>query len=62
LETIAPEPDRSGEIAEFLLIRGVAEGIAEACLAVVLCELCFRLIDEAEAARHRSAEGSISPG
>jgi hypothetical protein len=50
LEAIAPEPGRAGEIAEFLLIRGLAEGIAEACLAVLLCELCFRLID-AEAVR-----------
>lgn len=45
LEAIAPVPDRAGEIAEFLIIRGLAEGIAEACLAVILCELCFQLID-----------------
>ena len=45
LEAVAPEPDRSGEIAEFLLIRGVAMGIVEACLALVLVEICFRLID-----------------
>lgn len=44
LEAIAPEPDRSGEIAEFLIIRGLAEGIVEGCLAVVLAELCFQLI------------------
>lgn len=60
LEAIAPEPDRAGEIAEFLLIRGLAEGIVEACLAVILCELCFQLIDaraalgEAKSASDRS--------
>lgn len=51
LEAIAPEPDRSGEIAEFLLTRGIAEGVVEACLAIILCELCFQLIDAAEAAQ-----------
>lgn len=61
LEAIAPEPDRAGEIAEFLLIRGLAEGIVEACLAVILCELCFQLID-ADAARRRSGGGTIPPG
>jgi hypothetical protein len=59
LEAIAPDPDRSGEIAEFLLVRGLAEGVVEACLAIILCELCFQLIDNAETARrgdhHRHA-------
>ena len=45
LEAVAPVPDRAGEIAEFLLIRGVATGIVEACLALLLVELCFHLID-----------------
>ena len=45
LEAIAPEPDRVGEIAEFLILRGLAEGIAEACIAIILSELCFQLID-----------------
>jgi hypothetical protein len=45
LEATAPEPDRSGEIAEFLLIRGLAIGIVEACLALILVELCFQMID-----------------
>ena len=44
LEAIAPEPDRVGEIAQFLLIRGLAVGVVEACIAVVLCELCYQLI------------------
>lgn len=61
LEAIAPEPDRGSEIAGFLLIRGLAEGIVEACLAVVLCELCFRLID-AESARRRPASRTLPPG
>jgi hypothetical protein len=51
LEAIAPDPDRPGEIAEFLLVRGLAEGVVEACLAIILCELCFQLIDNAEAVR-----------
>ena len=45
LEAIAPEPRHAGEIAGFLLVRGLAEGIAEACIAVLLVELCFQLID-----------------
>lgn len=45
LEAVAPEPDRAGEIAEFLLIRGLAMGIVEACLALLLVELCFSLLD-----------------
>lgn len=45
LEVVAPEPDRAGEIAEFLLVRGVVMGIAEACLALLLVEVCFQLID-----------------
>jgi len=45
LEAVAPEPDRTDEIAEFLLIRGVVMGIVEACLALILVEVCFRLID-----------------
>jgi hypothetical protein len=45
LEAIAPEPDTAREIAVFLIVRGLAEGIAEACLALLLSELCFQLID-----------------
>ena len=52
LEAIAPDPHHTGEIAGFLLVRGLAEGIVEACIAVLLVELCFQLIDaEAHAAR-----------
>ncbi len=45
LEAVAPEPDRAGEVAEFLLIRGVAMGLVEACLALLLVEVCFQLMD-----------------
>jgi hypothetical protein len=52
LEAIAPEPHQAGQIAAFLIVRGLAEGIVEACIAVILVELCFQLIDaEASAAR-----------
>lgn len=45
VEAVAPEPDRAGEIAEFLIIRGLVMGIVEACLALLLVEMCFQLID-----------------
>lgn len=45
LESIAPDPHRAGEIVAFLVVRGLAEGIAEACVAVILVELCFQLVD-----------------
>ena len=47
LETIAPEPGHVGDIAEFVAIHGLAEGIMEAAIALVLVELCFQLIDAA---------------
>ena len=50
VEAIAPEPGHAGEIAEFLIIRGLAEGIVEAAIALVLVELCFQLIDAARRA------------
>lgn len=45
LEALAPEPHHAAEIAEFLILRGVAEGIVEACIALILVELCFALLD-----------------
>jgi len=45
VEAVAPEPDRAGEIAEFLLIRGAVMGVVEACLALLLVEVCFQLMD-----------------
>ena len=50
LEAVAPEPHHADEIVQFLVIRGLAEGIAEAVIAVILVELCFRLIDAHAAA------------
>lgn len=47
LEAMAPEPHKAAEIVGFLLVRGLAEGIVEACVAALLVELCFRLIDAA---------------
>jgi hypothetical protein len=47
LEAIAPEPHKAGDIAAFLVVRGLAEGIVEACVAILLVELCFRLIEAA---------------
>src|ERR1700735_1771068 len=38
LEAIAPEPHRAGEIVAFLAVRGLAEGIVEACVAVILVD------------------------
>jgi hypothetical protein len=45
IEAVAPEPDRAGEIAEFLVIRGAVMGVVEACLALLLVEVCFQLMD-----------------
>jgi hypothetical protein len=45
LEAVAPEPDKTGEIAEFLLIRGGVMGLVEACLALLLVEVCYQLMD-----------------
>jgi hypothetical protein len=50
LEAIAPDPHHADEIVQFLIVRGLAEGIVEAAIAVVLVELCFRLIDSRAAA------------
>jgi hypothetical protein len=51
LEVAAPDPSRIGQLAQFLVIRGLAEGVVEACIALVLAELCFRLIDAARESR-----------
>ena len=58
VEALAPEPHHAAEIAEFLIVRGVAEGIVEACIALILVELCFALID---ARRPATAAGSGGP-
>ena len=38
LEAVIPEPHGAGEIVTFLVVRGVAEGVVEACIAVVLVD------------------------
>jgi hypothetical protein len=45
LEAAGPEPAGAPEIAESLAIRGVADGVLEACLALVLIQVTYRLID-----------------
>jgi hypothetical protein len=60
LEAIAPEPHEVGEIVGFLLVRGLAEGVVEACVAALLVELCFRLIEAAPRSR-RGARGPVAP-
>lgn len=65
LEAVAPEPDRTGEIAEFLLIRGVATGLVEACLALLLVEVCFQLMDSDRrngTARSREPDARLAAG
>ena len=43
VEAVAPEPHHAAEIAGFLILRGVAEGIMEAGIALILVELCLAL-------------------
>lgn len=57
VEALAPEPHHAAEIAEFLILRGVAEGIVEACIALILVELCFALIDAQPPATAASSGG-----
>jgi hypothetical protein len=45
LEAVTPEPSGIAEIFEFLAARGVAEGVIEALISLVLVQLCYRLID-----------------
>jgi hypothetical protein len=44
LEAVTPEPTGPGEIAQVLAIKGVAEGLAEAAISLVLVAMCFKLI------------------
>jgi len=44
IESLAPSPDSPAGILEALAIRGIAEGLAEAAIALVLVYLCHRLI------------------
>ena len=62
LEVAGPEPTGAAEILETLAIRGVAGGLVEAVIGLVLVQLCYRLIalDAAatRAAAHRRPAGA----
>lgn len=45
LEVAGPEPSGAPETAEALAIRGVADGLLEAIVALVLIQVTYRLID-----------------
>jgi hypothetical protein len=60
VEAVAPEPHHAAEIAGFLILRGAAEGIMEACIALILVELCFALIGAQPPAA--AAAGGGTPG
>jgi hypothetical protein len=58
LESAAPEPHHPAEFLEALAIRGVADGLFEAAVGLVLVQLCYRLIaveDGAAAAKRASS-------
>jgi hypothetical protein len=63
LESAGPEPTGAPEILETLAIRGVAGGLVEAVIGLILVQLCYRLIAldtvaaaaRAAAARRRAA-------
>ncbi|HET7015618.1 MAG TPA: hypothetical protein VFI65_16995 [Streptosporangiaceae bacterium] len=44
IEVAAPNPDSIGEFFQILAIRGLAEGIAEAIIGLILVQLTHRLI------------------
>ena len=55
LEVVGPEPTGAAEILETLAIRGVAAGIVEAAIGLVLVQLCYRLIALDDAASRAAA-------
>jgi hypothetical protein len=63
LPAAVPHSANPGRIVEFLAIHGVAEGLIEAALGLVLVELCYRLIelDRASPAENKPA-GEPAPG
>lgn len=62
LEAIAPDPRHVGDIAGFLLVRGLAAGMAEACVAVLLVELSFQLIETESPSAVTTRPTRESPG
>ena len=61
LEGAGPEPTGAPEILETLAIRGVAGGLAEAAVGLILVQLCYRLI-ALEAAASRAAAARQAAG
>jgi hypothetical protein len=55
LEGAGPEPSGAPEILETLAIRGVAGGVIEAAIGLVLVQLCYRLIALEDAATRAAA-------
>ncbi len=57
LPAALPDSADLGRILEFLAVHGVAEGLIEAALGLVLVELCYRLVelDRATPARTKEA-------
>jgi hypothetical protein len=60
LEVAGPEPTGVPEILETLAIRGVAGGVVEAVIGLVLVQLCYRLIalDAVRAQARETAPGA----
>jgi hypothetical protein len=44
LESLAPEPSGPAQIVTVLLVQGVTEALIESVIAVVLVQVCYRLI------------------
>ena len=61
LEVVGPEPTGAAEILETLAIRGVAAGIVEAAIGLILVQLCYRLI-ALDAAATRAAAARPAAG
>src|SRR4029077_13626157 len=54
IETVVPEPHGVAECLEALAVRGLAEGLIEAAIGLILVELCYRLIALAALRAERS--------
>jgi hypothetical protein len=44
IASVIPDPDHADQILAALAVRGVADGLVEAAIGLVLVELCYRLI------------------
>jgi hypothetical protein len=54
VESVVPEPHGVAEIVEAVAVRGLAEGLIEAAIGLILVELCYRLIALAALRAERS--------